>query len=57
MKRLLSTVMGGILLAAAACGIASCGVRYGYALEGELEAAGADYIADDTDELLTILMK
>ena len=39
------------------CGIASCGVRYGYALDGELEAAGADYIADNTDELLTILMK
>ncbi len=45
------------ILGAKKCGIASCGVRYGYALEGELEAAGADYIANDTDELLTILMK
>ncbi len=45
------------ILGAKKCGIASCGVRYGYALEGELEAAGADYIADNTDELLTILMK
>ncbi len=45
------------ILGAKKCGIASCGVRYGYALDGELEAAGADYIADNTDELLTILMK
>lgn len=45
------------ILGAKKCGIASCGVRYGYALEGELEAAGADYIANNTDELLTILMK
>lgn len=45
------------ILGAKKCGIASCGVRYGYALEGELEAAGAVYIANNTDELLTILMK
>lgn len=39
------------------CGIASCGVSYGYAAEGELEAAGADYIAGDFDELYKIAVQ
>lgn len=38
------------------CKIASCGVRFGYAEPGELENAGADYIADDIKELQNILM-
>ena len=37
------------------CGIAACGVSYGYADEGELEAAGADRIADSFDELYDII--
>jgi phosphoglycolate phosphatase len=45
------------IIGAKKCGIASCGVRFGYAEEGELEAAGADYIAEDMDELLKILMQ
>ena len=45
------------ILAAKECGIASCGVRFGYAEEGELENAGADYIADDFDELYKILIQ
>lgn len=39
------------------CNIASCGVRFGYAEQGELENAGADFIADNIDEMLKILMK
>lgn len=39
------------------CGIASCGVRFGYAEPGEIEAAGADFIADNTEELLSVLMQ
>lgn len=39
------------------CGIASCGVRFGYAEDGELERAGADYIAGTLDDLLKILMQ
>lgn len=45
------------ILAAKECGITSCGVRFGYAEEGELENAGADYIADDFDELYKILIQ
>ncbi len=41
---------------AKACGIASLGVRLGYAAEGELEAAGADYILDTVEELERFLM-
>lgn len=33
------------------CGIASLGVRFGYAKENELEEAGADYIVATTEEL------
>lgn len=38
------------------CGIASCGIRLGYAEPGELEAAGADYIANDFDELYELII-
>lgn len=45
------------IIGAKKCGIASCGVRFGYAEPGELEAAGADFIADDMDGLLKFLMR
>ncbi len=45
------------ILGAKKCGVASCGVRFGYAEENELENAGADYIADTLDELLPILIQ
>ena len=38
-----------------AAGIACIGVRYGYAAPGELEAAGADAIAEDLAELQNML--
>lgn len=44
------------ILGAKKCSVASCGVRFGYAEEGELEDAGADFIADSMDDLLKILM-
>lgn len=37
-------------------GIACVGVRYGYAAEGELEAAGADAIVEDIPELERFLL-
>ena len=37
-------------------GIACVGVRYGYAAEGELEAAGADFIVEDLPELERFLL-
>lgn len=37
-------------------GIACVGVRYGYAAEGELEAAGADAIVEDLPELERFLL-
>lgn len=45
------------IIGAKKCGVASCGVRFGYAEEGELEAAGADFITDDIDEMMNILMQ
>lgn len=39
------------IIGAKQCGIESVGVRFGYAEEGELEAAGADYIVDTVEEL------
>lgn len=45
------------IVGAKQCGIASCGVRFGYAEEGELEDAGADFIADDISDLLSLLMQ
>ncbi len=41
---------------AKACGLASVGVRFGYAEEGELEAAGADFIAGTVEELEAFLL-
>ncbi len=43
------------IIGAKKCSIASCGVRFGYAEDGELEEAGADMIAEDMDDLLRIL--
>lgn len=37
------------------CGIKCVAVEYGYAAEGELEAAGADYIVKDAAGLLALL--
>lgn len=45
------------IIGAKKCGIASCGVRFGYAEEGELEAAGADFIADTMADLPRILLQ
>lgn len=45
------------IIGAKKCGIASCGVRFGYAEPGELEEAGADFIAENMDDLLKILLK
>lgn len=39
------------------CGVNCIGVRFGYAEEGELEAEGAEFIAENTDELYEYLMK
>ena len=36
---------------AQACGVDCIGVRFGYAAEGELEAAGATYIVEDVEAL------
>lgn len=41
---------------ARAFGLTSVGVSFGYASEGELEAAGADYIVDTVSELEELLM-
>lgn len=37
------------------CGISCIGVSYGYAAEGELIAAGVDYIADSMEEIKEIV--
>lgn len=44
------------ILGAKKCGITSCGVCFGYAEPGELEAVDADYIADNIEELEAILL-
>lgn len=44
------------IIGAKKCGVASCGVRFGYAEKGELEEAGADFIADTMSELPDILL-
>ena len=41
---------------AKAHGLASIGVAYGYALPGELEAAGADFIVSDVAALSALLL-
>lgn len=40
-----------------AFGLATAGLRLGYAEPGELEAAGADHIAEDIEELTGLLLK
>lgn len=42
--------------AAVEYGVCAVGVDYGFAEEGEFEAAGADMIARDSDELLSVLL-
>ncbi len=42
---------------AKAYGLTGVGVKFGFAKEGELEAEGADYIADTVDELQEILLR
>ncbi len=44
------------ILGAKKCGIKSIGVRVGYAAEGELENAGADFIIDTIEELTEFLL-
>lgn len=39
------------------CGVDCIGVRYGYAAEGELEEAGADFIVDTVDDLRDFFLK
>lgn len=41
---------------AKACGISSLGVYYGFAEPGELEAAGADFVVQDMEELQQFFM-
>lgn len=41
--------------AAKEAGTASLGVRYGFAEEGELERAGADFIADTVEDIYTLI--
>lgn len=57
---LIKTVMVGDrkhdILAAKECGIPSVGVTFGYAPDGELEAAGANTIVHDFDELKACLL-
>ena len=45
------------ILGAKANGVASIGVRYGYAAPGELEAAGADFVVQSVEELSRLLEK
>lgn len=43
------------ILGAKACGIDSMGILYGYGSREELEAAGADYIVDTVEDIVTAL--
>lgn len=45
------------ILAAHANGIKAIGVRFGFAVEGELEEAGADIIVDTVEDLHNLLLK
>lgn len=45
------------ILASKKCGIDVCGVTFGYAEDGELENAGADYLADNFDEIYKIAIQ
>lgn len=44
------------IIGAKEAGIISVGVRFGYAADGELEKAGADYIVDSVEELTHLLL-
>lgn len=44
------------IIGAKKCGISSIGVRFGYAEEGELEEAGADFIVSTVDELCKLCL-
>ena len=44
------------IIGAKQCSVASCGVRFGYAEEGELEEAGADLVVHNVEELGCALM-
>lgn len=39
------------------CGIKCCGVRYGFAPDGELEQYGADCVVNDVDELKRLILQ
>lgn len=60
-KSLNSVVMIGDrkhdILGAKACQLTSIGVKFGYAEIGELEAAGADYVAESVEALQDYLLK
>ena len=43
------------IIGAKNCGIKSVGVKFGYSEEGELEAAGADYVVDSVEELKSLI--
>lgn len=43
------------IIGAKNCGIKSVGVKFGYAEEGELEVAGADYVVDSVKQLQMLL--
>ena len=45
------------ILGAAKCGVKTVGVRFGYADPGELEAYGAEYIADTVPDLRDYLLQ
>lgn len=45
------------IIGAKEAGIKSVGVRFGYAAQGELENAGADYIVDDIISLTELLLR
>lgn len=45
------------ILGAHKAGLKAIGVRYGYAAEGELEAADADFIVDTVEQLKDFLLK
>lgn len=43
------------IIGAHACGIKCCGVKYGFAPEGEFQEYGADYIVGDVEDLKNFL--
>lgn len=44
------------VIGAKKCGVACLGVRFGYAEEGELEKAGADYLVDTIEEMKQFIL-